>query len=178
MAAFEQWFSGGIQVKRDGVLIEKGVDLDVGALRIDAGSLVPSGDKSIADCILDAEGQKVQAGEGTATGAHLHLDCLLRCEPLGPGECRGGVIDILFRFVGTLADFPQNTAGDVRLEIDPVHGRPGCAKADTAFGFGRRRHAEALKLCFKHAFQSTWAGCKEPSFCTIHPYPFLYENPP
>ena len=86
------------------------------------GRLCLRRDELIADGIFDAESQEVQAGEGTSMGAHLHLDRLSGREPLGPGERIGGVVDIAFCFVGTLADFPQDTAGDVCVEIDPVHG--------------------------------------------------------
>lgn len=56
MAALKQRLTGRIQVERDGALIEKGIDPDVGTLRIDAGSLVPCGNKFIADRIFDPEG--------------------------------------------------------------------------------------------------------------------------
>ena len=170
MPAFKQRLAGGVEIERDGLLVEKGIQPDIRALCIDAGSSVSGGDELIADCVFDPEGEKVQAGEGTTARADLDFDGLRWCKPFGPGERIGCTVDILFGAIGAVTDFPEDTAGDVRLQIHPIHGRPGGCKTDTAFCLGRRRDAEAMEFCFEHAFEPARAGCKEPSFCAIHAY--------
>ena len=96
MSTFEEGLTGGIQIERDGVLVEKSIDSDVRVLGIDARSLAARGNKFIADGVFDPERQKVQAGEGTTARADLDLDRLRRRKPIRPGERVRRAVDVVF----------------------------------------------------------------------------------
>ena len=96
MSSFEEWLAAGVQIERHPVLVEKGIEFDVRALRIDAGSSVACGNELIADGVFDPEREKVQAGEWTTACADLDLDCLRRGKPIGPGERVGRAVDVVF----------------------------------------------------------------------------------
>ena len=53
MSTFEEGLTGGIQIERDGVLVEKSIESDVRVLGIDARSLAARGNKFIADGVFD-----------------------------------------------------------------------------------------------------------------------------
>src|SRR5512147_2472861 len=54
---FKQRLAGGVEIECDGALIKKGVELDVRAFCIDAGSPVTRCDELVADCVFDPECQ-------------------------------------------------------------------------------------------------------------------------
>lgn len=134
VAAFEKWLAGGVQIEGDGALIEKGVQLDVRPFRINAGPTPARRDELVAHGVFDPESEKIQTGKRAAARADLDFDRLRGRKPVGPGERVGCAIDIVFRLVGGPADFPEDTARDVTLEIDPIHRRPGGGETDAAVG--------------------------------------------
>lgn len=134
VAPFEERLAGSVQIEGDGALIEKGVQLDVRSFRIDAGSSPPRGDELVAHGVFDPEGEKIQTGKGAAARADFYFNRLRGRKPVWPGERMGCAIDVILRFIGAVSEFPEDTAGDVTLEIDPVHRRPGGGETDAAVG--------------------------------------------
>ena len=168
MPSLEQRLTGCVEIERNSALIEKGVELDLRLLGFDVGSPLLGCDELVADGVFDSQRDEVQAGEGTAARADLHLDGVGRSKPIGPGERIGGSIDIVLRSKRTLADFPEDAASYVRLQIDPIHGCPRGGKADASICLVGGWNAESVEFSFEYAFEAAWAGCKESLFCAIH----------
>jgi len=125
-------------------------------------SLMAHCHKLIADRVFNTQRDEVQAGEWTTACAHFHLDGLRRREPVRPGQAIGRVVHIVFRQIGGLAHFPEHAAGNVTLEIDPIHAGPGSEEGDPAVCLRSHRYAKVVEFLFEHALQPTRAGCKEP----------------
>jgi len=60
--------------------------------------------KAIADGILHPQGDKIQALQRAVVRAHLHLDALLRREPILPADGVRRVIHIVFVAIGALGN--------------------------------------------------------------------------
>ncbi len=99
-AAFEQGFTGGVdiqgtlvggQVRKDAHIGPAGIDIRAHAVDFVA--------KAVADRIFDFESRKVQRGQRTVLRRHLHFDALLGREPNFPGHRSGGAVQVLFAAV-------------------------------------------------------------------------------
>jgi hypothetical protein len=100
--------------------------------------------------------------------ADLHLDALLRREPILPADGVRRVIDIVFVAIGPLGDTQENTAGDTALQIHAITEGKGAVKGDsTGRGFygGGAQVGEFIR---EDRFESARAGCKEGVVCAIH----------
>ena len=100
--------------------------------------------------------------------AHLHLDGVGRHEPVRPSQGIGGPIYVFLRTVGTMADLPEHPAGDMALEVHPIHAGPGSLKGHTSGGSVCHWNAEFMEFFFENSFETSGAWCKKTVFCAIH----------
>ena len=90
---------------------------------------------------------------------------LMVCEGVnqsGQGKVIGRAVHIVFRAIGRLSDFPEDAAGNVTLEIDPIHRGPGSLEGDPAIRLRGHRHAKVVEFLFENSLQPARTGCKEP----------------
>ncbi|MCG3777847.1 MAG: hypothetical protein JW388_0542 [Nitrospira sp.] len=161
MAALEEGIAGGVEIKGDGGLIEKGVDTDVRVMGVHVRSLMAHRHELVADGVLNTQGEKVQTGEGAPARTDLHFNGLCGGEPVGPRKAIGRPIDIVFRKIGGVANVPEDAARQVTLEVDPIHRGPRREEGDPTVRLRGQGHTELVELLFEHALQSLRTGCKE-----------------
>ena len=168
MPPFEKRLTGRIDVKCYTVRCEKDIQTDIRLSPVNGWAFSAQLHESVADRVFDPKSQKVQTRERTVMRSHFDLDGTGRSEPLQPVQPIGSVINVFVRAIRILADLPHDPAGDMTLEIHPIHRGPGSMEANASGGGVRVGHSKFVKLGFQNALKSSWTRCKESMFCAIH----------
>ena len=124
-AAFEQGFTGGVdiqgalvggQVRKDAHIGPAGIDIRPYAMGFIA--------KAVADRVFDFEGRKVQRGQRAVLRRHFYFDALLGCKPNFPGYGGGGTVQILFAAVVGLRELHHHALCQAAMQIEQQHRAP------------------------------------------------------
>src|SRR5438093_9180243 len=157
-----------MQVESDACALQKGINAQVRLAGIHARAGAGGRAESIADCVLDLEGDELKASERALLRADLHLDRIAGREPVRPRQVVGGPIQILLAAVAAVKDAPEHPAGDPAFQVYLVAKFKGAGKLDAAGGDDDGLGAQLLELVLKQGLQPTRAGGEEGD-CHVPP---------
>ncbi len=97
-------------------------------------ALATLGAETIADGILDPEGDEFDAPERCSHRGDMDAEATCHVEQLGPGHIVCEPIDVLFVTILGAGNTAQHARGEARVEIDAVTSFQCAGKADAAGG--------------------------------------------
>src|SRR5256712_1793130 len=160
-ATLEQRLARCVEVQRQVLSVQKGINADVGLAGVYAGPNAGGRTEPIADGVFDLERDVIKARERAMLRAELELDRAAGGKPVGPGQVIGHLIHVLLGPVGAMKDAPEYPAGDPAFQIDPVAEAERTGEPDAPGGRRDVSRAQLLQLGREHAAQPARAPREE-----------------
>jgi hypothetical protein len=131
-APLVQWLARCIEVERGFAVGQEDVHTHIRVDRVDAGARACLFAHAVADGVLHAQGDEVDAPERRAHGRGVDAQRAARRKPALPRQTAGQLENVIFLAVAAVTDAPQHAGGDAAFQIDHIDQLPAAFEGDAA----------------------------------------------